>query len=51
MKLLLDTHTLHWYANGSPQILVKVTELRKDPTSILCLGRGSVWEIAKNGRP
>jgi PIN domain nuclease of toxin-antitoxin system len=46
MKLLLDSHTLLWHADGSPQISVAATALLVDPANDLFLSMASVWEIA-----
>lgn len=46
MKLLLDTHTFLWYADGSPKMSVLATELLIDPTHELFLSMASAWEIA-----
>lgn len=46
MKLLLDTHTLLWHAEGDPQMSVMATALLIDPANELFLSIASVWEIA-----
>jgi PIN domain nuclease of toxin-antitoxin system len=46
MKLLLDTHTFLWHAEGSPRISAKATALLVDPANELFLSMASVWEIA-----
>ena len=46
MKLLLDTHSLLWHANGDPQMSATATSLLVDPTNELYLSMASVWEIA-----
>lgn len=46
MKLLLDTHTLLWHADGSPQMSATATALVNDPTNELFLSMASAWEIA-----
>ena len=46
MNLLLDTHTLLWHADGSPQMSVTATALLNDPSNDLFLSMASVWEIA-----
>lgn len=46
MKLLLDTHTFLWHANGDPQLSAPATALLIDPANELLLSMASVWEIA-----
>ena len=46
MKLLLDTHTLLWHADGSPQMSARATALLVDPANELFLSMASVWEVA-----
>jgi PIN domain nuclease of toxin-antitoxin system len=46
VKLLLDTHTFLWHADGSPQISASATALLVDPANDLFLSMASVWEIA-----
>jgi PIN domain nuclease of toxin-antitoxin system len=46
MRLLLDTHTFLWHANGSPQISAQATALLTDPGNELFLSMATVWEIA-----
>lgn len=46
MKLLLDTHTFLWLADGSPQLSLTATAMLVDPTNELFLSMASVWEIA-----
>ncbi|MSR58062.1 MAG: type II toxin-antitoxin system VapC family toxin [Planctomycetaceae bacterium] len=46
MKLLLDTHTFLWHADGNPQMSMTATALLVDPTNELFLSMASVWEIA-----
>lgn len=46
MKLLLDTHTLIWYADGSPQLSSDAEALIVDPTNERFLSMASVWEMA-----
>jgi PIN domain nuclease of toxin-antitoxin system len=46
MKLLLDTHTFLWHADGNPRLSAKATALLTDPLNELFLSMGSVWEIA-----
>lgn len=46
MRLLLDTHTFIWYADGSSQMTAAATALLADPANDLFLSMASVWEIA-----
>jgi PIN domain nuclease of toxin-antitoxin system len=46
MKLLLDTHTLLWHADGSPQMSATATALLVDPANELFLSMAALWEIA-----
>ena len=46
MKLLLDTHTFLWHADGDPQMSAAATALLIDPANDLFLSMASVWELA-----
>lgn len=46
MKLLLDTHTFLWHAEGSSSLSASASALLVDPANDLYLGIESVWEIA-----
>ena len=46
MKLLLDTHTFLWHADGDPQMSSTATALLIDPANELFLSMATVWEIA-----
>lgn len=46
MKLLLDTHTFLWHADGDPKMNAAATTLLIDPANELFLSMASVWEIA-----
>jgi PIN domain nuclease of toxin-antitoxin system len=46
VKLLLDSHTLLWHANGDPQMSATATALLVDPTNDLFLSMATLWEIA-----
>ena len=46
MKLLLDTHTFLWHADGDPRMSATATTLLVDPSNDLFLSMASVWEIA-----
>lgn len=46
MRLLLDTHTLLWFALGDPQLTRTARGLIDDPLNDKCLSPASYWEIA-----
>jgi PIN domain nuclease of toxin-antitoxin system len=46
VKLLLDTHTLLWHADGDPHMSGTATALLTDPANELYLSMASVWELA-----
>ncbi len=46
MKLLLDTHTFLWHADGDPRMRPWPQRLLLDPANELFLSMASVWEIA-----
>jgi PIN domain nuclease of toxin-antitoxin system len=46
VKLLLETHTFLWHADGDPQMSAAATALLVDPANELFLSMASVWEIA-----
>ena len=46
MKLLLDTHTFLWHADGDPKMSAAATALLIDPANELFLSMASVWELA-----
>jgi PIN domain nuclease of toxin-antitoxin system len=46
VKLLLDSHTFLWHADGDPQISPTATALLIDPANELFLSIASIWEIA-----
>ena len=46
MKLLLDTHTFLWHAEGDPRVSAAATALLVDPANELFLSMATVWEIA-----
>ena len=46
MKLLLDTHSFLWHADGNPQMSAPATALLIDPANELFLSMASLWEIA-----
>jgi PIN domain nuclease of toxin-antitoxin system len=46
MRLLLDTHTLLWFALGDPQLSARASASIVDPASIKLVSPASYWEIA-----
>ncbi len=46
MKLLLDTHTFLWHADGDPHMSPSATDLLIDPANELFLSLATGWEIA-----
>ena len=46
MKLLLDTHTLLWFALGDSQLSDQARGLIDDPAHDMCVSPASYWEIA-----
>jgi PIN domain nuclease of toxin-antitoxin system len=46
VKLLLDTHTFLWHAEGDPRMSAAAIALLIDPANELFLSMASVWEIA-----
>jgi PIN domain nuclease of toxin-antitoxin system len=46
VKLLLDTHTFLWHADGDPRMSLPATTLLIDPANELFLSMATVWEIA-----
>jgi PIN domain nuclease of toxin-antitoxin system len=46
VKLLLDTHTFLWHADGDSQMSATATTLLVDPANDLFLSMASVWELA-----
>ena len=44
-RLLLDTHTLIWFADGDPQLPARLAELIGNSTACY-LSRVSLWEVA-----
>jgi PIN domain nuclease of toxin-antitoxin system len=45
MKLLLDTHTLIWWATSSEKLSLKVLDLLDDRQNDLLLSVASIWEM------
>ncbi|MGC1721129.1 MAG: hypothetical protein WA746_19260 [Isosphaeraceae bacterium] len=50
MRLLLDTHTLLWFALTDPQLSGTATSLIMDPDNEKLVSPASYWEIAIDGR-
>ena len=46
MRLLLDTHTLLWFAESDPQLSRASTAYLVDPANDLFLSPASYWELA-----
>ena len=46
MKLLLDTHTLLWFALGDAQLSAPARQLIEDPANTKFVSPASYWEIA-----
>lgn len=46
MKLLLDTHTLLWFALGDKRCSAKARQLIEDPTNEKWVSPASHWELA-----
>lgn len=46
MRLLLDTHTLLWFALSDPQLSGTATALIMDPANEKLISPASYWEVA-----
>lgn len=46
MRLLLDTHVLIWFAEGSPRLPARVRTLLLEETDPVFVSIASIWEIA-----
>jgi PIN domain nuclease of toxin-antitoxin system len=46
VRLLLDSHTFLWHADGDPRMSPTATALLIDPANELFLSISSIWEIA-----
>lgn len=44
MNLLLDTHALIWFFDGSPKIPARVTKQFEDPDSAIFISAATIWE-------
>jgi PIN domain nuclease of toxin-antitoxin system len=45
MKLLIDTHTFIWFAQGSEKLSQHASELLDDSRNELLLSMASIWEM------
>lgn len=45
MRLLLDTHTFLWFAEGIPKLSPVASGLLADPQNVLFLSHVSAWEV------
>lgn len=45
MKLLLDTHLLLWWLDGSPSLPATAREMIRDPENTVFVSAVSLWEI------
>jgi PIN domain nuclease of toxin-antitoxin system len=50
MKLLLDTHTLLYWAFGSPELSRRASALIADRANTILVSSASAWEIATKHR-
>ena len=46
MRVLLDTHTLLWFALNDPKLSVTAREIVGDPDTTVLVSPASYWEIA-----
>ena len=46
MRLLLDTHAMYWYLEGSPELSATAQRLIQDASNDILLSPASYWEIA-----
>jgi PIN domain nuclease of toxin-antitoxin system len=46
MRILLDTHTVLWWADGSDQLSTLARDLMSDPQTSNLLSVVTVWEVA-----
>ena len=45
MRILLDTHLLLWWLEGSPSLPAQARELIRDPENTVFVSAVSLWEI------
>jgi PIN domain nuclease of toxin-antitoxin system len=50
VKLLLDTHTLLWWAFGSPELSRRASALIADRSNVVFVSSASAWEISTKHR-
>jgi len=50
MRLLLDTHTLLWWAFDAPELSRRANALLADRANVLYVSSASAWEIATKHR-
>jgi len=50
VKLLLDTHTVLWWAFNSPRLSRRARALLADPRNTLFVSAASAWEISTKHR-
>ena len=50
MRLLLDTHALVWWLEGSPRLSVSVRRAIADPSNEKLVSAASAWEITTKHR-
>ena len=50
MRLLLDTHTLLWCFNASPELSMRVRRLVEDGNNEILVSAATAWEIATKVR-
>lgn len=50
MNLLLDTHTLLWWAFDAPELSRRANALLAARANVLCVSAASAWEIATKHR-
>ena len=46
MRLLLDTHAMYWYIEGSPELSATAQRLIQDASNDILISPASYWEIA-----
>ena len=46
MRVLLDSHTLLWYAAGDPQLSAAAEEAIRDPDNDVLVSPATFWEVA-----
>ena len=46
MRLLLDTHAMYWYIEGSPELSATAEMLIREASNDILISPASYWEIA-----